>query len=61
MVKLVLYRKNLSYYTYAGYGLSIPTIFGIDKFGLGDYRVMGLFILTISFFSSDDIFQQKRI
>ena len=35
---------KLSLYFWAGYGLAIATIFGMDRYGFKDYRVMFLFI-----------------
>jgi len=51
----ILDKMTLSYYSYAGYGLLLATIFGIDKYGLSDYRVMGLFILSVCLLMVDVI------
>jgi len=48
-------KKKLSYYSWLGYGLLVATIFGIDKFGFWDYRVIALFILTVCLLAVDVI------
>ena len=51
---------KLSNYSWAGYGFLVATIFGISKYGWNDYRVMGLFILTVSLLLVDVIKYYKK-
>jgi len=44
---------KLSPYSWMGYGFAIATIYGAIKYGWNDYRVMGIFILTICFLMVD--------
>jgi len=48
-------KINLSSYSYIGYGLLVATIFGMYKYGMRDYRVLGLFLMTFCFLLSDVI------
>lgn len=46
---------KLSAYSWVGYGFLVATLFGISKYGIKDYAVMGLFILTVSLLLVDVI------
>jgi len=52
---------KLSNYSYIGYGLLIATIFGLDRYGIRDYRVQGLFILTVCLLLIDPIKYYRKI
>jgi len=54
-------KMKLSSYSYIGYGLLVATIFGMDKYGMRDNRVLGLFLLTFCFLIPDVIkFYRKK-
>ena len=54
-------KMKLSSYSYIGYGLLVATIYGMDKYGIADYRVLGLFLMSICFLLSDVIkFYRKK-
>ncbi len=40
---------KISLYTYIGLGFGIASIFGVEKYGISDYRVLGIGILSIYF------------
>ena len=50
---------KFSYYSYAGYGFLIATLFGISKYGLSDYRVIGIFILSVCLLLIDPLREMK--
>ncbi len=51
---------KLSYYSYIGYGFLVATVFGLSWYGIKDYRVQGLFILTVCFLLVDVIRYYKN-
>jgi hypothetical protein len=54
-------KMKLSSYSYIGYGLLVATVYGMDKYGIADYRVLGLFLMTFCFLLSDVInFYRKK-